>query len=187
MSAKNHKFKGNMKAFYKITFIVLFCALSLGLQSFTAVVHIPAQNDEFKLDKEKFVERHNYYRKKVGVPPVEWSDELAVYADGWAKRLAQRCQLQHRKTHKYGENICKYPSGGNEYKVVDLWASEEQYFNHKKRTYRLKGGEKYGHYSQIIWAKTTKIGAAVRMCKDGSQIWVCNYDPPGNYIDAKVY
>ena len=71
--------------------------------------------------------------------------------------------------------------------VVDLWASEEEFFNHKKRKYRFKEGQKYGHYSQIIWAKTTKIGAAVRLCKDGSQIWVCNYDPPGNYIDEEVY
>ena len=176
-----------MKAFFRITFFILFCGLMLCLQSFTSVFYVSSQNEGVEIDKSKFVERHNYYRRKVGVPPVTWSDELASYADLWASRLALKCALQHRKKNKYGENIYMHSRTSKEYDVVDLWASEEKYFNHKNPIYIKGEGKKSGHYSQIIWAKTTKIGAAVRTCKDGGQIWVCNYDPPGNYIGRKAY
>lgn len=75
----------------------------------------------------------------------------------------------------------------DENRVVDKWAEEEKYFNHKKRTYERGTGRKYGHYSQVIWRDTKLIGAGVATCRNGSQIWVCNYDPPGNYIGEKVY
>ena len=171
----------------KISILACLMILSLGMQSYTVVYYVPSQSNTVEVNKEKFVERHNYYRQKVGVAPVEWSDELAKYADSWAKRLALKCQLQHRKKQKYGENIYMHSRLSKEYDVVDLWASEEKYFNHKKPFYDKVKGRKYGHYSQIIWAKTTKIGAAVRTCQGGGQIWVCNYDPPGNYIGRRVY
>ena len=155
--------------------------------SFSFAVYIPAQDGEPVIDKKAFVYRHNYYRQKVGVPPVEWDDELAKYADNWAKRLALTCEMNHRKKDNYGENIYWHSSESNENRVVDKWAAEEKYFNHKNPVYKKGQSSKFGHYSQIIWRKTKKIGAAVRNCKGGGQIWVCNYDPPGNYVNEKVY
>lgn len=141
-----------------------------------------------RINKEKFVERHNFHRKKVGVPDVEWSDDIADYAQKWANRLALSCKLQHRSAkHGYGENICMAPLSYTEADVVDVWASEEEYFDHKNPVFRHKDLYKYGHYSQVIWRKTKKIGAGAAKCAHGSSIWVCNYDPPGNYIDEKVY
>lgn len=171
----------------RITFLIVSIIVLMGLQSFTAVIYVPSQIDVVKIDKKKMVERHNFYRKKVGVPPVVWSDELAVYADKWAKRLAQRCELKHRKKDDYGENIYWHSAKSAEYAAVDSWASEEEFFNHKKRTFKSNASGRYGHYTQIIWRKTERIGAAVRNCPGGGQIWVCNYDPPGNYIGEKVY
>jgi pathogenesis-related protein 1 len=139
------------------------------------------------LDKDKFLERHNLYRSQLGIPSLVWSDEIADYAQLWADRLAKTCDMQHRKTHQYGENIYWTSGTADEIMVVDRWAAEQKYFDHKVKTY-IKGiGRKHGHYSQIIWAKSTHIGAAVANCKGGGQIWVCNYDPPGNYIGQQVY
>lgn len=141
-----------------------------------------------KIDKEKIVERHNFHRRKVGVPDVKWSDEIATYAQKWANQLAVNCQLKHRSDkHGYGENICMAPLSYDEDDVVDVWASEEKNFNHKNPIFRHKDLYRYGHYSQLIWRKTKEIGAGAAKCKHGSSIWVCNYDPPGNYIDEKVY
>jgi len=37
-----------------------------------------------------------------------------------------------------------------------------------------------GHYTQVIWKNTTEVGCGVARSNQG-EIWVCNYNPPGNY------
>ena len=77
--------------------------------------------------------------------------------------------------------------------VVDDWASEKEYFNYKTRKC-IKNccdfvdccPDECGHYTQIIWRDTKEVGCAVS--KLGSkQIWVCQYNPPANYIGEKTY
>jgi len=36
-----------------------------------------------------------------------------------------------------------------------------------------------GHFTQLAWVATTSIGCGVTQC-GGLELWVCNYDPPGN-------
>jgi pathogenesis-related protein 1 len=142
-----------------------------------------------EINKEDFVDRHNYYRSKLEIDNVEWSDEIAEYAQKWANKLASTCSMTHRSgKRKYGENIAKTPSRYTEFDVVDLWASEEKYFNHKDKLFKKKNWQQYGHYSQMIWKDTRKIGAGAAICKSsGMVIWVCNYNPPGNFFGEKVY
>lgn len=50
---------------------------------------------------------------------------------------------------------------------------------------------KTGHYTQIVWADTTKIGCGKIRYTD-SKGWialylVCNYGPTGNYINKPIY
>lgn len=164
---------------------IAFFLLWISLSSFTYVFYVPSNvNTENKIDINKFVERHNYYRRMVGVPAVKWSDDLAAVAQKWANRLALKCDLDHSK-NEYGENIYWHSSGTIEETVVDSWADEKRVFKERKHIYR--SGKGYGHYTQIIWKKTTHIGAAVKNCKGGGQIWVCNYNPRGNWIGEKVY
>lgn len=143
--------------------------------------------ERVSFDHQRFVERHNFYRSKLGIPDVEWSDEIAEYAQKWADHLARNCDFEHNPSTDYGENIYMTTGTADEYRVVDKWAAEEKYFNHKKRTYQRGVGRKYGHYSQVIWKETKHIGAGVARCKHGDEIWVCNYDPAGNFIGEKVY
>jgi len=47
-----------------------------------------------------------------------------------------------------------------------------------------------GHYTQIIWRDTRRVGCGYSTCQSGAfnfEIWVCNYDPPGNYIGEAPY
>jgi uncharacterized protein YkwD len=173
-----------MKDFIFILTVLLVLCLSCSFQS---VLYISSQQEAVKIDKKAFLDRHNYYRKKVGVPPVVWDDALAAYAGKWAQRLALKCEMQHRSKTKYGENIYTHSNKASSVQAVDKWAAEEKYFSHKDRYYRKGKSKKSGHYSQIIWRKTERIGAAVSTCPSGGQIWVCNYDPPGNYINQKAY
>ncbi len=131
------------------------------------------------------VDRHNYWRAEFDLPKVTWSAEIAQNAQKWADYLqTQGCILKH-SSDKYGENIF-WASGGTitpKY-VTDNWADERA--NYDFTTYTCKPGQVCGHYTQIIWENTKEIGCAMAKC--GTQeIWVCQYNPPGNYIGQRPY
>jgi len=66
--------------------------------------------------------------------------------------------------------------------VVDSWGNEIENYNYEDNS--CSGV--CGHYTQIVWATTKKVGCAKIKC-DGNDIWVCNYDPPGNWVGQKPY
>jgi pathogenesis-related protein 1 len=43
-----------------------------------------------------------------------------------------------------------------------------------------------GHYTQIVWRNTKAVGCAVGG-KGAREVWVCDYDPPGNYVGQRPY
>jgi len=54
-----------------------------------------------------------------------------------------------------------------------------------------KTSRKTGHYTQLVWADTTKIGCGRIKYKDEKNwdtiLLVCNYGPCGNRIGDKIY
>ena len=47
-----------------------------------------------------------------------------------------------------------------------------------------------GHYTQIVWRKSTQLGCGVASCNSarGKQdIWICNYSPAGNFAGMAPY
>ena len=161
-------------------------ALSLFVFLTNSFISFDDETKKEGVDAALIVERHNYHRAKVGAPDIQWSDVLAEYAQNWAEKLTKTCQLQH-SGGQYGENIFWSSTPRSADYVVDDWCEEEKYFNHKNTTYIKGKSSKSGHYSQVIWAKSLYVGAGMAYCKDGSQMWVCVYDPPGNFIGEKAY
>ena len=148
-------------------------------------------------------EAHNKVRAGVGLPGLFWSDDLAVFAQEWADSLAREkaCAMQHRprpgkSEHGYGENLYwasavrlsggkREPQNVTPAKVVQSWVQEAADYTYATNSCRL--GKPCGHYTQIVWQQTVKVGCGWAVCADKSQIWVCNYDPPGNVIGQKPY
>jgi pathogenesis-related protein 1 len=130
-------------------------------------------------------EAHNRVRAAVGVPALAWSDRLARVAQQWADHLAKRgCDLQHRSDGRYGENLYWSSAQASGPEAVSAWADEKRYY--RSRSGRCSGGE-CGHYTQIVWRGTQRVGCGSASCRGGGEVWVCNYDPPGNFVGEKAY
>jgi len=146
---------------------------------------------------------HNKVRAKHKLPALEWSGALAGYAQQWANELAnnRRCTMQHRPDfgpfkQRFGENIFwaspeQWSDGRitlqkfTAPQIVSAWAEEESYYNY--HTNQCQKGEDCGHYTQMVWKESRKVGCAIAVCKNKAQLWVCNYDPPGNYYGERPY
>jgi pathogenesis-related protein 1 len=143
----------------------------------------PAQSRSPASMAQEMLGAHNAVRTRVGVPPLVWSDQLAQVAQDWASHLIATGALSHRPDNRYGENI--YAIGGGHSTpadVVDSWAKEARGYD--IRSSACSGV--CGHYTQIVWAKTHAVGCAVARNLQ-REVWVCNYDPPGNVIGFRPY
>ena len=146
---------------------------------------------------------HNTVRSKVGIQELIWSDGIADYAQQWAGYLATKnsCRMKHRPwkgefAQRYGENLywassIHRDSGKNDRQdiqpedVVVSWAGEKKHYDYQNNS--CKPGKSCGHYTQVVWKNSERLGCAMAFCADNSQIWVCNYDPPGNFTDELPY
>jgi uncharacterized protein YkwD len=133
--------------------------------------------------RTEMLEAHNRLRASVGVAPLVWSDKLASVARSWADQLAAEGRLHHRASPRYGENLYLI-SGGRAAPndVVSAWAAEEADYDYRTNTCHAT----CGHYTQIVWRTTKAVGCAVARSR-GIEVWVCEYDPPGNYVGQKPY
>ncbi len=159
---------------------------------------LPAHAVDF--DEDEMVAAHNRWRKAVGAPPLTYSKELAAAAQAWADHLKQanQCRMQHSKPNgKYGENLfwgsaLEWSDGKREVQqvspetVVNDWASERANYDHTRNS--CAKGRICGHYTQVVWRASTTVGCAVAVCEDSSeQVWVCQYQPPGNWVGKRPY
>ena len=126
---------------------------------------------------------HNAVRARVGIAPLAWSDRLAARSQDWADSLLARKQFVHRPNSTYGENLFEITgAAASPAQVIDFWAAESK--NYDYRSNKCRGV--CGHYTQIVWGDTKEVGCAV--ARGGErEVWVCNYDPPGNWIGKQPY
>jgi uncharacterized protein YkwD len=133
---------------------------------------------------EQMLRAHNAVRKQMGIRALVWSEQLAEYAQEWADYLLASGEFKHRTDHRYGENL--YAIVGASAKPEDVvreWASEAAQYDYKANVCM---SEKCGHYTQVVWRQSRAVGCAVAR-ETLREIWVCNYNPPGNVIGERPY
>jgi pathogenesis-related protein 1 len=103
----------------------------------------------------------------------------------WADTLLARKQFIHRPDSSYGENLYDVTGATvTPAEVVKAWADEARDYDYKSNTCRARAV--CGHYTQVIWNTTKQVGCAVAR-GGGREVWVCNYDPPGNWQGKRPY
>lgn len=160
-------------------------------------------------EARELVAFHDAARYEVGVGPVEWSPEVAAFAQQWADHIAATGKFEHRPyaslpaaegappspaadtgvdlpNQIYGENLAI--SNAPNYSPTDGargWYAEKK--DYEPGTVIPGDFTKFkaGHYTQLVWSKTKKIGAGKAVVQTGDfagwTVIVCNYDPPGNW------
>jgi pathogenesis-related protein 1 len=128
---------------------------------------------------------HNAVRTRAGVPSLTWSNQLASVAREWAASLLRSGKFSHRPNNRYGENIFEvHGSEASPAQVVGKWAAEAKDYNPAKNACRE--GAVCGHYTQLVWRRTKQVGCGVAR-GGGREVWVCNYDPPGNWVGQRPF
>ncbi|NWX91437.1 PI16 inhibitor, partial [Nothoprocta ornata] len=145
-------------------------------------------------EKKIIVDGHNKFRSQVSPPAMDmlkmsWDAELEAFAQAYA----EKCIWDHNKERgRRGENLfAMTPTLDLEFAVED-WNGEEKFYNLTTTT--CAPGQMCGHYTQVVWASTHRIGCGVKFCAkiDGIEtedmyLLVCNYYPPGNMKGRKPY
>jgi len=153
---------------------------------------------------QAFLDAHNLVRSGCGVtispaptpalPLLEWSTSAAAIAQAWANG----CTWAHNPGRASdgvarGENIAASTGGLDGAAAVAMWAGEWKHYAYRSNT--CAAGEQCGHYTQLVWRNTLRVGCATARCTTGSPFtssstWtfvVCDYEPPGNYVGQKPY
>jgi pathogenesis-related protein 1 len=142
-----------------------------------------------------FVDAHNAARASAtptpdpALPPLAWSTSLAATAQAWA----QGCVFEH-SDNSLGENLALFspreitPQTAAD--VVALWDGERVDYTYDNNSCRA--GAQCGHYTQLVWRDSTEVGCGVAECEDvpgfgAGSLWVCNYNPPGNFVGQRPY
>ncbi|XP_027128063.1 GLIPR1-like protein 1 isoform X2 [Larimichthys crocea] len=152
------------------------------------------------------VSEHNRARSSVNPPASDmlymtWDEGLAITARAWARH----CRFEHniylddvRRVHptfnSVGENLwIGSPQSSFTVKgAIQSWVKEKVDYNYNRNACT----NKCGHYTQVVWASSYKVGCAVQLCQNGviggfgnreTVNFVCNYAVGGNVIGMRPY
>jgi hypothetical protein len=132
---------------------------------------------------------HNAARAQAGVAPLVWDPALGNAAASYATQLALTNSFHHsdrRARPGIGENLWMGTRGAFSYEaMVGRWASEQRDFvpGIFPAVSRSGNWENVGHYTQMVWPTTTRVGCAVAS-NARNDFLVCRYSPAGN-VDGR--
>jgi len=168
-------------------------------------------------EKQIILNKHNALRRKVAegkesissmpnaanMMELEWDDELAKIAQGWANQCNYShddCRLTSDGCYSgVGQNIAiRGDTRSNQNKdweeVIGAWYGEVKYYSSSNvgafTSLYGRGGEAIGHFTQVVWANTHKVGCGYVKFYDGrfyNHYYVCNYARAGNMQGKPVY
>lgn len=156
---------------------------------------VPGSSDGSTNYITPIIAQHNNHRANHTVKDLSWDNGLA----STAQTIAQSCVYAHNTTANgggYGQNIGAgyYPSQVPAMLTNGMYNGEINYYpgyvypNNGTGDPDMTNFSRWGHFSQIVWNSTTKVGCYTQYCPGGlantpsnvrPYFTVCNYSPPG--------
>ena len=130
------------------------------------------------------------------LPALVWDDALASAAQAWADTCT--ITLDPNRATSYEElggvldqgrwvGVHAFWAGGLSYPPFEFWISEASNYNYEANT--CSAEEICSHYTQVVWAHTTRLGCGKSTCD--SSPWryhyYCYYYLGGNYGGQRPY
>ncbi|KAJ8007269.1 hypothetical protein DPEC_G00115790 [Dallia pectoralis] len=173
-----------------------------------------SENSPFPdITDEKFITEcvriHNDNRSSVQPPAsnmlyMTWDAGLAITARAWAKHCVFKHNIYLRDVKRVhpvfssvGENIWVEtpPYTFSVMGAMRSWVNELRDYTYEENICQAR--KMCGHYTQVVWATSYKVGCAVEMCPNGVKqtpfsdrvgaIFVCNYAIAGNMVGISPY
>ncbi|XP_076324440.1 venom allergen 3-like [Tachypleus tridentatus] len=157
----------------------------------------------------EIVQAHNELRQRVAtgketnqpeasnMRKMSWDEELAEVAQRWA----DQCNFKHdcakcREVERFGagQNLAISMSSNDNAtadwrEMIRKWYDEVKTFSSSYIS-RYQFVSNTGHYTQVTWANTFKVGCGYTYYKNNewyTKFYVCNYGPAGNVLGQEIY
>nr|XP_026693715.1 glioma pathogenesis-related protein 1-like isoform X2 [Ciona intestinalis] len=149
---------------------------------------------------DDFVKKHNELRRIVSpnasnMMMMSWDNELQALAEEYTKscNFAHSSGLHTSVFSSVGENIRKVGTNVNTdllpNETTQAWYDEVSYYNYHSLS--CQAGKECGHYKQVVWAESYKVGCGVSVCRnvfgtDNGLIVSCNYGERGGNVRVQL-
>ncbi|GKV24298.1 hypothetical protein SLEP1_g33925 [Rubroshorea leprosula] len=156
--------------------------VSLALACLLVLAHVLPSHAQ--LSPQNLINAHNSARAAVGVGPMTWDPTLAAYAQNYLNKHIGDCKMVH-SGGPYGENLAWSSGDLTGVAAVQMWVNEKADYNYQSNS--CAAGKVCGHYTQVVWRKSVRLGCAKVRCNNGGTLISCNYDPRGNISGQRPY
>lgn len=136
---------------------------------------------------------HNKAREGLGLPPLQWDNDLVASARAYATEMARTGRFAHadqpQGPGRQGENLWTGTREAYRYdEMFGHWLAEQRdYVNMPTPGFSRTGRwQDVAHYSEIVWRKARHVGCAMASNKRNDFL-VCRYSPPGNVVGETAY
>ena len=140
---------------------------------------------------QRLLAMHNVERARWRLPLLQWDPALATSAAAYGPTLVRMGRLEHSPgtiRPGQGENLWMGTRGAfSPEQMVGGWLSERSDFRPGVFPAVSRSGNWFnvGHYSQILWPTTTRVGCAIQSSRPWDFL-ICRYSPPGNIDGRRV-
>ncbi|XP_037310582.2 cysteine-rich venom protein, partial [Pungitius pungitius] len=135
---------------------------------------------------------HNAFRRAVqptasDMLMMNYSQEVAASAQAWV----DQCILGHGNPstrtlngYEMGENLFYSSSPNSWTAVVTAWHNEVSNYLYPNGS---SNGKTVGHYTQVVWNSSYKVGCGMTLCPNNIYFYACHYFRAGNFKSWPPY